>query len=296
MRAERLEQVDPMLKQFLKDLVSEMVQEFNDEIVSMALFGSGATKEWIKGKSDIDFIVVIKDEKLKKKVEDSIDQILIKVDKKHNLKLTQTCCTFIKHKNPLVNFLYRLEYILTFGKPFFVFSVKELEFEKGTIANAQVRFITSIFDPLVIFLAKMKQTGVTIYGQNLIEKINYTVTPLEKVRIAIAPLWIVFMSIISFPLDHQFALSHAIKSTLWACEDSLFAMDQSLSSTKDEIQLILDIFGENINIEHLNLTLELKKKTIEKTTSKGFVAKYILNTIGFILKLYFKTGDANKKK
>lgn len=294
MTAERLELVDPMLKQFLKDLVSEMIQDYNDEIVSIALFGSGATKEWIKGKSDIDFIVVIKNENLKKRVEDSTDKILISLDKKHKLKLAQTCSTFVKHRNSLVNFLYRLEDLLTFGKPFFVFSLKEIEFEKGTIANARVRFITSIFDPLVIFLAKMKQTGVTIYGQNLIEKIHYKASHIKKIRIAIAPLWILFMSIISFPLDHQFALNHAIKATFWACEDSLFAMDRPLSNTENETNMILDIFGESINITHLKLTVTLKHKNNGKIITKGFVAKYMLNTIGFISRLYFKTSQVIK--
>lgn len=295
MTAERLEQIDPELKLFFKDLVSDVVNKFGDEIVSIALFGSSATREWVKGKSDVDFIVVIKDLKKKKKVEDAIDQILFKVDKKHGLKLAQTCCTFIKHKNPIVNFLYRLEFILTFGKPFFVFPIKELEFEKGTIANAQVKFITSIFDPLVIFLAKMKQTGITIYGQNLIEKIDYNVTALEKVRIAIAPLWILFMSVISFPLDHNFSLSHASKATLWACEDSLFALNRPLSSTKVERQMLLEIFGNIIKFEHLDQTLALKKEKNQKTITKGFVAKYILNTIYFISKLYFHTIEVNKK-
>jgi predicted nucleotidyltransferase len=283
--------------QFVKNLVSSIIQEYNDEIVSIALFGSAATQEWKKGKSDVDFIVVIKNEKRRKKVEDSINNILIRLDKKHDLKLVQTCSTFVKHRNPLVNFLYRIEDAVTFGKPFFVFSLDQIKFENETIADARIRFISAVFDPLIIFLAKMKQTGVTIYGQNLIKRIHYHASFLKKIRIAMAPLWVLLMGLISFPLDEKFALKHSVKATLWACEDSLFALDRPLSNTYKEANMIMDIFGESINITHLKRTLILKQTgNQESIISKGFVAKHILQTTSFIFHLYYQTSLLVKKE
>ena len=37
------------LKSFLDELVSELVKEYPDEIVSFVLFGSATTGEWIRG-------------------------------------------------------------------------------------------------------------------------------------------------------------------------------------------------------------------------------------------------------
>jgi hypothetical protein len=239
---------------------------------------------------------VTKNGSLKKKVEISTNNILQQLDRKHKLKLTQTCSTFARHRNPFVNLLYRIEESLTFGKPFFIFSLNQIEFGKGTIADSRIRFISAIFDPLIIFLAKMKQTGVTIYGQNLIERIRYQATILEKIRIAIAPLWILLMSLLSFAVDDRFALRHSVKATLWACEDSLFALNRSLSTAENEANMIVGIFDERIHTNHLRLTLMLKRKTDDLVLSKSFAARYIVDTIFFILHLYYKTILESRKR
>ncbi len=41
-------------------MVADLTAKFHDEIVSFVLFGSATTGEWIRGKSDIDCIVIIK--------------------------------------------------------------------------------------------------------------------------------------------------------------------------------------------------------------------------------------------
>jgi predicted nucleotidyltransferase len=290
-------QTDPRLEQFLNDLVKLMILEYRDEIVSILLFGSAATKDWKKGKSDIDLVIVIKHQNLRKKVEDTTNNIIIKLDRKHNLELTQTCSSYVKHRNPFVNLLYRVEDALTFGKPFFVFSIDQIFFEKSTIADKRISFISAVFDPLTIFLAKMKQTGITIYGQNLINDINYKASPIKKIRISIAPLWIFVMSLISFPLDEKFSLRHSIKATLWACEDSLFALNCPLSNVANEVNRIKDIFGKSINCEHLETTLSLKQRTYKKTIMpKGFTALYLVKTIRFILNLYYQTIKVAKRR
>ena len=287
-----LSHVDTSLREFLADMVLKIAQKFNDEIVSIALFGSAATKEWIKGKSDIDFIVVTKHKDMKKVVEDSINVILQDLDRKHCLHLVQTCSVFAKRKNPILNFFYRLESALMFGKPFYVFSLDEIAFDKGTISDSKIRLVTMIFDPLDIFLAKMKQTGVTIYGRDLLEEIRFSVSTISKIRIAAAPLWIVLMSLLSFPVDEVFAIRHAVKATVWACEDMLFALDFPLSTARQESRQIEDIFRtRKVNLGHLRRTMVLKSALItEMETSKGFVARYIFSTIAFILTLYCETS------
>lgn len=287
-----LSQIDESLREFLADMIFKITQKFDDEIVSIALFGSAATKEWIKGKSDIDFIIVTQHRNAKKAVENSVNRILQELDRKHGLHLVQTCSVFIRHDNPILNFLYRIESVLMFGKPFYVFSLDQIAFDRGTIADSRIRLVTMIFDPLNIFLAKMKQTGVTMYGKDLLEGIHFSTSTIDKIRVAMAPLWLVVMSLISFPVDESFAMRHAIKATVWACEDMLFALGFRLSTARQESRQIEDIFrNRKINLEHLKKTMILKNMSITKmNANKGFVAEYILNTIAFIFVLYYNTS------
>jgi predicted nucleotidyltransferase len=289
----RLAGIEGSLREFLEEMISKIIREHGTEIVSIALFGSAATKEWVRGKSDIDFIMVIAHEKKRQAVENSMNRILLELDSKYDLQLARTCSTFVRHKNPLVNMLLKLENVLMFGKPFFVFSLNQIEFEDGTIEDARIRVVTTIFDPLSIFLAKMKQTGTTIYGENFIDEIKFSTSSIDKIRIAIAPLWLVAMSLLSFPLDETFSLKHSIKATVWACEDMLFALGIPLSSCANEASIIADIFKDTgLDLSHLEKTIALKRaKFLEHEHSKGLIAKHILSTILFILTLYYCTSN-----
>ena len=287
-----LTRIEGLLRDFLEDMISKIIREHGIEIVSITLFGSATTGEWIRGKSDIDFIMVIAHEEKRQVVESSMNRILLELDRKYDLQLARTCSTFARHKNPIINFFFKLENVLMFGRPFFVFSLDQIAFENGTIADAKIRLVTTVFDPLSIFLAKMKQTGITIYGENLINQIKFSTSAIDKIRIAIAPLWLVTMSLLSFPVDELFSLKHSIKATVWACEDVLFALDIPLSTSANEASIIADIFGKDtgVDLTHLKKTIALKSaRSLEDELSKGFVAKHILSTILFILTLYYCT-------
>jgi len=84
------------LKSFLDELVSKLVKEYPDEIVSFVLFGSATTGEWIRGKSDIDCIVIIKNKKLNEQIEKYLTKLLFTLDAKYDLKLSETCTSFKK--------------------------------------------------------------------------------------------------------------------------------------------------------------------------------------------------------
>lgn len=290
----QLNHIDKELHLFLKDLVSEVIIEFGDEIVSIAMFGSATTKEWIKGKSDVDFILVIRNREQKKRVEDSLNEILLELDMKHNLHLMYTCSSYLAPVNkPIISFLRRVENVFLFGRPFYVLSLDQIAFKQGYIADPKIQFVTAVFDPLSIFLAKMKQTGVTIYGNDFIQEIRFSHSKIVKIRVALAPLWLVLVSLLSFLSDMIFSLNHAVKATIWACEDVLFALDLPLSSTAKELQILQGIFSRqvSVNISHAWKACRLKHKHISiETTSKGFVAKFILQTIVFIFILYYKAS------
>lgn len=85
------------LKLFLDELVSTLVKKYPDEIVSFVLFGSATTGEWIRGKSDIDCIVIIKNKKFNEEIEKYLLKLLLTLDAKYDLKLSDTCTSFKKN-------------------------------------------------------------------------------------------------------------------------------------------------------------------------------------------------------
>ena len=89
---------DLRLKSFLDELVSELVKEYPDEIVSFVLFGSVTTGEWLRGKSDIDCLVIIKNKNLNHKIERYLARLLLDLDVKHDLKLSDTCTSYKKNR------------------------------------------------------------------------------------------------------------------------------------------------------------------------------------------------------
>jgi len=89
------------LKSFLDELVSKLVKEYPDEIVSFVLFGSATTGEWIRGKSDIDCIVIIKNKKLNDQIEKYLIQLLFALDAKYDLKLSDTCTSYKKTEDTM---------------------------------------------------------------------------------------------------------------------------------------------------------------------------------------------------
>lgn len=285
--------VEKSLCPFLRDLVSAIISKFGNEIVSVVLFGSATTKEWVRGKSDIDLIVVVKHHNQRKTIENYMGKVFVRLDAKYGLQLVQTCTTYAKDANPIVNFLYRVEDSLVFGRPFYVLSMDQIDIEKGIITDVRIRFITSIFDSQSIFLAKIKQTGVVIYGRDLPSEIKLLPSALDKIRTALAPLWLIIMSLMSFPIDKLFSLNHSIKATIWACEDVLFTLNGPLSTTTEELDTLEKLVSKyrKMDFSHAKESITLKQKVIRKSDlNGGQVGKFVLHTVLFILTLYYNAS------
>lgn len=271
-------------------MVSELAEEYGEEIVSIALFGSATTKEWTRGKSDIDFIVIIKHRSMKRRIGESLDKIILKLDRKYALLLSRTCSSYKKVSNPLLNLLLKVENSLFFGQPFFVLSLDQIDFENGRISDTRIRFVTTVFDSLSIFVAKMRETGVVIHGSNIIDQLKFSPTKIDKILAAIAPVWIIVMSLLSFPVNKILALNHSIKATIWACEDVLFAFDLPLASASRELETLERVFSQynQMDFSHAKKNLILSRRLLdENEVTGGFVARHLLQTIRFVFTLYF---------
>ena len=282
--------IKSLLRPFFKELVSDVTLKFPNQIVSIVLFGSATTGEWIRGKSDIDCIVIIKEKKYCQKIEDYLNGLLLELDSKFNLKLSQTCTSYKKTHNLALDLIYKAENKMMFGKPFYVVSQEQLDLSGYKIRkDLSVEIGTRTIASLGLFFHRIKNTGVILYGKDIRQEIPETVPSLEKIKASFNAMLLLMMSFVVFPFSLNSAFSHAIKANFWACDDVLFALDRPLSDTKQEVNDICSIFESEIDKEHLLNSLEYKKIKENLEIKRGFVFQYILKSTKFVYGLYGAT-------
>lgn len=273
------------LKEFMEELVSKLIKAYPDQIVSFVLFGSATTGEWIRGKSDIDCIVIIKDKNKCRKVEKFLTDTLLHLDKSFDLKLAETCTSYKKTDNPALDLIFKTENKMMFGQPFYVVSEEQIDLQSFKIRkDLKIELGTRTIASLGLFLQRIKNTGVILYGRDIRKEISKTVPTIEKVKASFNAVLLLLMSYIILPFSPATAFSHAIKANFWACDDVLFALDRPLSNTKQEVKEICTLF--EIDSEHLYESLEYKKTKDAINVGKGFVFRYVLKSTKFVYGLY----------
>lgn len=279
---------NPQLKKFMGELVSNLVKNYPDEIVSFVLFGSATTGEWIRGKSDIDCIVIIKNKKLCEEIDRYLNKLLLKLDSKYDLKLSETCTTYKKTDNLALDLIFKTESKMMFGRPFYVVSQDQLDLKEFKIRkDIKMELGTRTIASLGLFLQRIKNTGVILYGKDIRKEIPKTTPTIEKIKASFNAMLLLMMSFVIFPFSPRYAFSHAVKANFWACDDVLFALDKPLSTTKQQIKDICAIFGRSeIDSEHLFSSLEYKKTKDSMKMNRRFVLQYILKSTGFVYGLY----------
>ncbi|MEJ2281592.1 MAG: nucleotidyltransferase domain-containing protein [Candidatus Bathyarchaeota archaeon] len=275
----------------MKELVAKLVLKYPNEITSFVLFGSATTGEWIRGKSDIDCIVIIKNKTLCEDVEKYLNLLLLELDAKHDLKLSETCTSYKKTDNLALNIIFKTENKLMFGQPFYVVSEDQIDLKGFKIRkDLRVELGTRTIASLGLFLKRIKNTGIILYGKDIRQEIPNTVPFLEKIKAFFNAMLLLLMSFIILPFSPKHAFSHAIKANFWACDDVLFALDMPLSNTKQEIREICSIFDKTeLDLDHLHKSLEYKKTKDSIEISSGSALRYIIKTTKFVYTLYGKT-------
>lgn len=287
----------------MTELVDDLVEKYPNEIVSFILFGSATTGEWIQGKSDIDCIIVIKNKKQCQKVETFLNEKLVELDSKYHLQLSETCTTHKKTNNLALALIFKTESKMMFGRPFYVVAEEQLDLKEFLIKkDIKMEIGTRTIASLGLFLKRIKNTGLILYGKDFRNEIPKTMPKIEKVKASFNAILLLMMSFVIFPFSLRSAFAHAIKANFWACDDVLFAYDKPLSTTKEEIKEICNIFDKTeIDSEHLFQSLDFKNKRNSMELQKGFVFKYMLKSTKFVYGLYamalkkLLTGNTQKK-
>lgn len=282
--------IDENLEKFLDELIDLLITKFPDEIISFILFGSATTGEWIRGKSDIDCIVLIKNRTNTKLIEEFLNESLLKLDLKYKLNLSETCTTYKKTQNPALNLILKTESAMMFGRPFYVLSEDQFDLKNAKIRHdLKIQIGLSVIASLNMFLQRIKSTGIILYGKDIREEIPESIPRIEKIKASFNALLLLMMSFLIFPLDPKIAFSHAVKANLWACDDVLFAFEKPLSTSSKEVQEIKKIFKDSdLELNHLDDALKYKRRIDIQDLTRGFILKYILKSTGFVFGLYFQ--------
>ena len=276
------------LEQFMQELVLQLTDKYVDEIVSFVMFGSATTGEWIRGKSDIDCIVIIKNKKLSKEIEKYLMSLLLELDTKYDLKLSETCTSHKRTDNIALDLIFKTENKMMFGQPFYVVSQDQIDLKGFKIRkDLKIEIGTRTIASLGLFLQRIKNTGVILYGKDIRKEIPKTVPTIEKVKASFNAMLLLMMSFVIFPFSPKSAFSHAVKANFWACDDVLFALDKPLSTTTQEIRDICTIFGKSgVDVDHLYRSLQYKKTREDIKTGRKFVLGYVLKSTKFVYGLY----------
>lgn len=285
------------LRKLLDEFVGIVTSRYKNQITSIVLFGSATTSEWVRGKSDIDCIVLVKDKTHTKEIERFLYDTLFELDKKYNLKLSETCTNYKKTQNHMLNMILRVEKFSMFGRPFYVLSENQID-----IANARITAIddfkiyvgTHILASINLFFHRIKSTGKVLYGKDITKEFPTKIPNLEKFKASLNALLLLTMSLVIFPIDYRFAFQHAVKANFWACGNSLFALEKPLSNTESEIKEIENIFSDSnseliLDVSHLHQSMQYKRRKDVGNLSRMFVFKYILKTTKFVMTLYLMT-------
>ena len=283
------------LHMLLGELVEKATKQYKNQIRSIILFGSATTSEWIRGKSDIDCIILINDKKYTKEIERFLYDILLELDKKYDLKLTDTCTSYKKTQNHILNIILRAEKFSMFGRPFYVLSEDQIDITNAritTIDDLKIYVGTHVIASINLFFHRIKSTGKVLYGKDITKEFPTKIPNLEKFKASLNALLLLMMSFVILPIDSKFAFQHAVKANFWACDNSLFALERPLSNTESEIKEIERIFSDTahiLDVNHLHQSMEYKRHKETENLSKIFVLKYILKTTKFVMTLYYIT-------
>ena len=289
------------LQLLLDDLVTEVTHHFGDQIVSIVLFGSATTSEWIRGKSDIDCIVLIKNKERVNEVEDFLYDVLLKLDSVYDLKLSDTCTINKQNQNNAMKLVLRLEKFSMFGRPFYVVSEDQIDISKAEIISFddwKIYLGTHVLASINLFFHRIKSTGKVLYGRDITKEFPTSISSLEKFKASFNALLLLMMSVVILPIDSKFAFQHAVKANFWACDNVLFALERPLSNSQEAIKEIKTIFSNTkepepndftVEENHLHLSMKYKLDLTDAALPRVFVLKYIFRTGAFISKLYLKT-------
>lgn len=231
-----------LIEEFLRDLVSNIVEKYGNDIDFIILFGSAARGEFKKGVSDIDLVIQLKAAGRQKEIEEYATKVFWELNEKYKTEFEKVLAT-VKSKRILDNFLKGIEQEAHLYVPIFVFPPRWLDWEKARIIRPLWKPAAIFFIHQAFIFEKFKEEGQILYGRDIRPFIKPKITFWERWKAIQIPFWISLFSLLISP----FALKQSVK---YATKAILYELDSAL----DFVGIRPKVKGEKIKT--------LKKKTI----------------------------------
>lgn len=288
------------LQMLLDELVGHITEQFPSQITSIVLFGSATTGEWVRGKSDIDCIVIIKDREKRKEVEGALYSTLLELDAKYDLKLSETCSIYRDEDNQILGAITKAEKFAMFGRPFYVLSEDQIDIKNAKMKpdDLKVYIGTHVIASVNLFFHRIRSTGRVLYGRDLTKEFPTSIPKIEKLKASLNALLLLMMSALVLPFDPSYSFQRAVKANFWACDNALFALERPLSDSQNEVSEIERMFSEHtrgknmmyVDVEHLRTSLKYKRMKKTYHITRKFVLKYVVKSAIVIAALYLITA------
>jgi len=274
-----------VIAHFLYDLKNEIRKSpLHDEIVSVVLIGSAAGGDWVRGKSDVDFIIVARSRKSKKDVEKFFRKTLQRLNRKYGLRLEEACTDEKKFHSSILNAVFRLESGFLFGVPYYVIAKEDFDLAKRKVSDRKVWFMMTFIGSLSSFLKSIKQTGKVVYGDDIVREIKSAKLGFfDHVKIFLEPYYILLLGFFSLQ-DSKTALNHAIKACLLESDVDLQLLHKHLRSYEKDEKLYEKIFSHlSFNIGHIRKCIYYRSNFEKINPSFSETLGFLFSSLWFIL-------------
>ncbi|MBI2970868.1 MAG: nucleotidyltransferase domain-containing protein [Candidatus Aenigmarchaeota archaeon] len=268
------------LKPFLRDFKRCLHESrFRNDIVSVVLLGSGARGDWIRGESDIDFIVVVKDRRMKRPVAAFLWKLVKKLDRKHKLRLNLSDKTY---NSILLNAIMKVEAFFLQRVPLYVLAEEEFDLVNRKIREPRIWFIATVIGSLPQFLLNLKHTGKTMYGKDLLKDIRVSFGLLDELKIILIPYYYLGLAALLLPFSPKQAAQHAIKACLLETDDELLLLHRKLGSYRRDEQLYERLFRGSPTIQHIRKCLRYRRMLSRKIIGYEEATEFVLDSARFV--------------
>ncbi|UCH96277.1 MAG: hypothetical protein JSV88_05325 [Candidatus Aminicenantes bacterium] len=248
------------------------------KINSVILLGSVVGKEWVKGRSDIDTIVIVNDKRDKSIVWHFMNEAFLMLDKKHSLGLKKTLLPE-KTGNLISNIIYRIHLFIT--NPIIVYSIDEVRSNFSGFVDARTWLNRVLFSPINVCLFQMKTTAVTLYGEDHLPTLEVGKTTLfEKIRLLAGKINIALSALIVLPFLPVLAARLLYKISRYEIASFFYCNNVILEDERREV-FFRKILPVPFVIDYLNTQAEMRR-TDYKNVDRYAVMKLLCQTLKFL--------------
>lgn len=258
-----------LIDDFVRELSNAIGEKFKDDIDFIILYGSAARGEFVKGVSDIDLLVQVKNDEKIQEVKNYANDIFWNLDTKYRTGFDEV---FTKNAKSGVGKVFKsIESKTPLFTPLFVYGPNDLDWINGRVLKKDIAPGASLFVSQYSIFLNFKREGKVYWGRDITKEINVQGTRWEKIKGILIPQYLSVASLVMWlaPVLWKRGIKYAIKAVLYDIDAVLIYLDKiEKSRTEDKIKIFKnEIYSEKLAIflkEYVRMVSYFKKNSLSK--------------------------------